>query len=85
MLVIKTDTPFDQIPVTDAGDPPTSVATGANKIAETNSVADTGTNLKPGETRTLSAKGLAPGGYVLVCNIASHYQLGMRAPFTITP
>ena len=85
MLIVKTDTPFDQIPVTDAGDPPVSVATGANKIAETNSVADTGTNLKPGETRNLSAKSLAPGNYVLVCNIAGHYQLGMRAPLTVTP
>ena len=85
MLVIKTDTPFDKIPIVDAGDPPVSVATGANKIDEGGSVADTGsTNLKPGETRNLDAKNLAPGNYVLVCNIADHYKLGMRAAFTVT-
>ena len=83
MLVIKTDTPFDQIPVADAGDPPAPVTTGANKIDEANNVAETGDpNLKPGETRTFTAD-LKAGNYVLVCNLAGHYQMGMRAPFTV--
>ena len=84
MLVIKTDVPFDQIAVTDAGDPPVSVASGANKIDEADSVADTDEDLKPGETRHLTAKDLKPGSYVLACNIAGHYQLGMRAAFNVT-
>jgi uncharacterized cupredoxin-like copper-binding protein len=84
MIVLKTDTRYDQIPITDGGDPPAPVATGANKVDEANNVAETGDpNLKPGETRTFTAKGLAAGNYVLVCNLAGHYGLGMRAPFTV--
>jgi len=83
MIVLKTDTPFDQLPVTDAGDPPAPVTTGANKVDEADNVAETGDpNLKPGETRTFTAT-LAAGHYVLVCNLAGHYQMGMRAPFTV--
>ena len=83
MIVLKTDTPFDQLPVADAGDPPAPVTTGANKVDEANNVAETGDpNLKPGETRTFTAT-LAAGHYVLVCNLAGHYQMGMRAPFTV--
>ena len=26
---------------------------------------------------------MTPGKYVLVCNLADHYQMGMRAPFTV--
>jgi uncharacterized cupredoxin-like copper-binding protein len=83
MIVLKTDTPFDQLPVADAGDPPAPVASGANKVDEANNVGETGDpNLKPGETRTFSVK-LDAGKYVLVCNLAGHYQMGMRAPFTV--
>jgi len=28
---------------------------------------------------------MKPGKYVLVCNIALHYGLGMRAPLTVLP
>lgn len=28
---------------------------------------------------------LTPGHYVLLCNIAGHYKLGMHADFTVTP
>jgi uncharacterized cupredoxin-like copper-binding protein len=86
LLVIKTDGPFDQIPIVDSGDPPAPVKTGADKIDEANNIAETGDpNLKPGESRTFGAKGLAPGHYVLVCNLAKHYGLGMRAAFTVVP
>lgn len=85
MIVVKTDTPFDQIPVVDSGDPPSSVATGGDKIDEANNVGETGDpNLKAGETRTFTIKGLAAGKYALVCNIAKHYGLGMRAAFTVS-
>ena len=84
LVVLKTDTPFDKIPIVDSGDPPVSVASGADKIDEADNVAETGDpNLKPGDTRTFTASGLAPGHYVLVCNIAKHYGLGMRAEFTV--
>ena len=82
MIVLKTDIPYDQLPVTDAGDPPVPVKTGANKVDEANNVGETGDpNLKPGDTRSFTVK-LAAGKYVLVCNLAGHYQMGMRAPFT---
>ena len=85
MLVLKTDTPFDKIPITDSGDPPVPVTSGADKIDEADNVAETGDpNLQPGDTRTFTATGLTPGHYVLVCNIAKHYGLGMRAAFTVT-
>jgi uncharacterized cupredoxin-like copper-binding protein len=85
MLVLKTDTAFDKLPVVDAGDPPVSVKTGADKVDEATSVGETGDpNLKAGESRTFTVKKLVPGHYVLVCNIAKHYGLGMRAAFTVS-
>jgi uncharacterized cupredoxin-like copper-binding protein len=84
MIVLKTATPFDQLPVVDGGDPPAPVTSGADKVDEANNVGETGDpNLKPGESRTFTIKALAPGSYVLVCNIAKHYGLGMRAAFTV--
>jgi uncharacterized cupredoxin-like copper-binding protein len=85
MVVLKTDTPFDKIPIADSGDPPVPVTSGADKIDEADNVGETGDpNLQPGDTRTFTVTGLTPGHYVLVCNIAKHYGLGMRAAFTVT-
>jgi uncharacterized cupredoxin-like copper-binding protein len=85
MIVLQTDLPFDKLPVVDAGDPPAPVTTGADKVDETNNIGETGTpNLKAGESRTFTVKGMKAGKYVLVCNIAKHYALGMRAAFTVT-
>jgi len=84
LVVLKTDTAFDQIPVNAAGDPPAPVATGANKIVEDNNVGETGEpDLKVGDTRTFTIKDMQPGSYVLVCNLAAHYAMGLRAPFTV--
>lgn len=85
MIVLKTDTPFDKIPVVDSGDPPAPVASGADKVDEAASVGETGDpDLEAGKTRTFTVKAMAPGSYVLVCNIAKHYGLGMRAAFTVS-
>jgi len=85
LVVLKTDTAFDQIPVNAAGDPPAVVATGANKILEDNNVGETGEpDVAKGDTRTFTIKNMQPGNYVLVCNLAAHYQMGLRAPFTVT-
>lgn len=85
MVVLKTDTAFDKLPIVDAGDPPAPVATGADKVDESANVGETGEpDLEPGNTRTFTIKGLAAGHYVLVCNIAKHYGLGMRAAFTVS-
>ena len=37
----------------------------------------------PGTQQTASVN-LASGAYVLICNVPSHYQLGMRTGFTVT-
>jgi uncharacterized cupredoxin-like copper-binding protein len=85
MIVLKTDNPFDKLPVVDAGDPPVSVATGADKVDEADNVGETGEpNLAAGVTRAFTVKGLDAGSYVLMCNIAKHYGLGMRAAFTVS-
>ncbi|HLY84449.1 MAG TPA: hypothetical protein VKQ71_15800, partial [Acidimicrobiales bacterium] len=50
LIVLKTDTAFDKLPVVDGGDPPAPVATGADKVDEAGNVGETGDpNLKPGE------------------------------------
>ena len=84
MIVLKTDTPYDKLPVVDGGDPPAPVATGADKVDEGTSVGETGDpNVKPGETRTFTVTNMVAGKYVLVCNIAKHYGMGMRVGFTV--
>ena len=86
LIVLKTDTPFDQLPVVDSGDPPVAVKTGADKVDEATNIGETGDpNLKNGDTRIFVIKDMKPGKYVLVCNIALHYGLGMRAPLTVLP
>ena len=35
-----------------------------------------------GETRDATFT-LTPGGYILICNLPGHYQLGMTAAFTV--
>jgi uncharacterized cupredoxin-like copper-binding protein len=85
LIVLKTSRPFDALPVVDSGDPPVRAKSGADKVDELRNVGETGDpNLKPGQTRTFLIKNLAPGRYALVCNLARHYGLGMRAAFTVT-
>ncbi len=71
MVVLKTDTPFDQLEVN-----------ADNKVSEEDSIGEQG-EFGPGETKTLTLD-MSAGNYVLVCNIAKHYGNGMRAPFTVT-
>jgi uncharacterized cupredoxin-like copper-binding protein len=82
LIVLKSSTPFDQLPIADAGDPPAPVASGANKVSEAAKVGETG-DVDQGKTKSVTLK-LGKGSYALVCNIAQHYGLGMRAAFTVT-
>ena len=76
---------WDKLPVIDGGDPPASVATGADKVSETGDIGETGDpNLKPGTSRTFVIKDMKAGNYAIVCNIAQHYGMGMRAQFTVS-
>ena len=64
--VIKTDLAPDQLPVD----------TGTAKASETGKVGEV-LDISAGASRKLVLD-LAPGKYVLICNVAGHYQLGMR-------
>ena len=66
LKVIKTDLAPDQLPIDGA----TAKAKEDGKVGEL-------TNIAAGASRKLVLE-LTPGKYVLICNIAGHYQLGMR-------
>ena len=83
LLVLETDLPAGGIPLTDAGDPPVPVETGADRVTEDYNVGETGGEaLEPGEERSFTLD-LAPGNYVLICNLAGHYANGMHRSFTV--
>ena len=83
-VVLKTNIPYDKLPVTYGGDPPAPVTTGGDKVSEDANIGETGDpDLEPGGTRTFTIKNMTAGNYVIVCNIAGHYAKGMRAPFTV--
>ncbi len=70
LIVLKTDTPFDQLEV--GKDFRVSEDASIGEISETDA----------GKTGT-ETFGLKPGNYVLVCNIPLHYGQGMRLAFTV--
>jgi uncharacterized cupredoxin-like copper-binding protein len=86
LLKLEAGETWNALPITYAGDPPAKVASGGDKVSEANNVGETGDpNLKPGESRTFTSDvALTAGNYALVCNIAKHYGLGMRAPLTVS-
>jgi uncharacterized cupredoxin-like copper-binding protein len=67
--LIKTDLAFDQLPTADA------------KAKEDGLVKQV-KSLPVGRVSTVTVD-LAAGKYVVICNIAGHYQLGMRAALTV--
>jgi uncharacterized cupredoxin-like copper-binding protein len=71
VVVLKTDTPADQLKV------------GSNhEVSEDASVGEN-SETEPGKTKSTTID-LKPGNYVLVCNIERHYEKGMRTAFTVT-
>jgi uncharacterized cupredoxin-like copper-binding protein len=70
MVVLKTTTPFDQLPV------------AKDKVSESKRAGEVG-SIGKGKTKSKTLK-LKAGSYALVCNISKHYGLGMRAGFTVT-
>ena len=71
LKVIKTDLAPDQLPV----DPATAKVTEDGKVGEL-------LNIAGGASRKLVLE-LTPGKYVLICNVAGHYQLGMHAALEV--
>jgi uncharacterized cupredoxin-like copper-binding protein len=63
---------------------PESLPTKGSRMDEEGAgdTADEVEDLAPGKSATLSVN-LAPGRYVLVCNIPGHYKQGMHASFTV--
>jgi uncharacterized cupredoxin-like copper-binding protein len=74
LLAFRTDLPEDQLPLGSDG--------RINEDALPK-VVDTDTDLPSGTTRRLNAP-LAPGRYVLACNLQNHYRLGMHTALTVT-
>jgi uncharacterized cupredoxin-like copper-binding protein len=71
VVVLKTDTPAGKLKV------------GANhEVSEDASVGED-SETDPGKTKTTTIN-LPPGNYVMVCNIARHYEKGMYAAFTVS-
>lgn len=74
LVVLKTDLAPDALPVKDGK--VEEAGTGIQAIGEIEEFA-------PGKTESATFN-LEAGKYVLLCNIASHYQAGMRAAFTVS-
>jgi len=69
--IISTDLAPDKLPID----------VGAGKAKEDGLVKQI-KGIQPGKVATLTAD-LRPGNYVIICNVAGHYQLGMRAALKV--
>jgi uncharacterized cupredoxin-like copper-binding protein len=69
-VVLDVDTAFDALPVAD------------DEVSEDANIGEIG-DIAAGQTESLTLD-LGAGKYALVCNIAKHYGLGMRAGFTVS-
>ena len=73
-LVIDTDKASEELPYdTTAGVVPEDEINSLGEVAE----------LDPGKSGELKLT-LKPGKYLLMCNIATHFKMGMSLPFTVT-
>ena len=71
LVVLKTETAFDKLPI----DGPTAKAKEEGRVGGVEAIG-------AGRATSLTLD-LAPGSYVLLCNVAGHYQLGMRTPLRV--
>jgi uncharacterized cupredoxin-like copper-binding protein len=75
LVVFRTTLALSALPIGSDG----NVDEASTKLEK---VADSGTNIAPGQSRTLYAV-LTPGSYVFICNLPGHYRLGMRAALLV--
>jgi plastocyanin len=68
--LIRTDLPFDKLPTT------------ADAKAKEDGLIKQVKSIAVGKVSVVSAD-LAAGKYVVICNVAGHYQLGMRAALEV--
>jgi uncharacterized cupredoxin-like copper-binding protein len=54
---------------------------GGTRVSENGHVGEIG-DMAPGATKSLTLD-LAPGHYSVICNLPSHYKMGMRANLTV--
>lgn len=71
LIVLKTDLAPDKLPI----DTQTQKAKEDGKLGGVDQVA-------PGKNQNLRLE-LPAGSYVVICNVPTHYQLGMRAALTV--
>src|SRR5437773_9521896 len=71
--LFNTDLPFDKLPVDNA-----------SAMVKLDGLVKQMRNISPNRVTTLEAD-LAAGSYVIICNVAGHYQLGMRAALKVGP
>jgi uncharacterized cupredoxin-like copper-binding protein len=74
LVLFKTSLAPEQLPVVNG-----AVDEGNSQLTK---AFDSGNNIDPGTTRTFSVH-LAPGSYVLVCNLPAHYLAGMHAALEV--
>ena len=85
MIVLKTDTPFDQLPVADAGDPPAPVTTGADKVDESGQRRrDRRPEPQAGRDPDVHRSRTCAGQVRAGLQHRRALPMGMRAPFTVT-
>jgi uncharacterized cupredoxin-like copper-binding protein len=70
-LVIRTDLPPDKLPYD-----------GGRAMAKEDGALAKSKDLRAGGTGAVTVT-LEPGSYVVICNTAGHYQLGMRTALTV--
>ena len=73
-LVIRTDLPVEGLPVQGGAVVPDGTTVNVLGVSNT---------LLPGASDKVPVD-LVPGAYVLICNIPTHYELGMRTAFVAT-
>jgi uncharacterized cupredoxin-like copper-binding protein len=71
LVLLKTDVAVDKLPVD-----------GQTQKAKEDGRIDAVTQISPGKSSNLRIE-LPAGAYVVLCNVPTHYQLGMRSALTV--